>query len=96
MPSFFAHAKGAWRIPYDNYPALLHRDEQVLTASQARQSENNDDYGYIAETIGMEIRGALNDLAFYLNGNKVGDAMTKKIDKNIRARTYSAQRAMGG
>ena len=96
MPSFFAHAKGAWRIPYDNYPALLHRNEQVLTASQARQSESNDDYGYIAETIGMEIRGALNDLAFYLNGNKVGDAMTKKIDKNIRARTYSAQRAMGG
>lgn len=90
------HSKGLWTVPYDNYPALLHRNEKVLTASQARQGENNDDYGYIAETIGMEIRNALNDLAFYLNGNKVGDAMTKKIDKNIRARTYSAQRAMGG
>ena len=90
------HAKGLWSVPYDNYPALLHRNEKVLTASQARQGVGSEDYGDIAETIGMEIRNALNDLAFYLNGNKVGDAMTKKIDKNIRARTYSVQRAMGG
>lgn len=88
-------AKGVWRVPYD-MTARIHKDEKILSPSQARQSESNDDYGYIAETIGMEIRGALNDLAFYLNGNKVGDAMTKKIDKNIRARTYSAQRSMGG
>ena len=24
------------RVPYDNFPALLHEGEQVLTASQAR------------------------------------------------------------
>lgn len=93
--AWHSFAKGVWRVPYD-MTARIHKDEKILSPSQARQSESNDDYGYIAETIGMEIRGALNDLAFYLNGNKVGDAMTKKIDKNIRARTYSAQRAMGG
>ena len=35
----FGNAKGAWEIPYDNYPALLHRGERVLTASQARQGD---------------------------------------------------------
>lgn len=30
-------AKGAWDIPYDDFPALLHKNEMVLTASQARQ-----------------------------------------------------------
>lgn len=31
------HAYGLERVPYDNYPALLHEGERVLTASQARQ-----------------------------------------------------------
>lgn len=33
------HAKGLWDVPYDNYPAVLHRNERVLTASQARQGD---------------------------------------------------------
>lgn len=31
----FPHADGLARVPIDNYPALLHRDEAVLTAPQA-------------------------------------------------------------
>lgn len=31
-----SNAKGLWSVPYDDYSALLHRDEMVLTASQAR------------------------------------------------------------
>jgi TP901 family phage tail tape measure protein len=34
------HAKGLHDVPYDNYPALLHRHEQVLTASQARKRDS--------------------------------------------------------
>ena len=96
MPSFMAHAKGAWRIPYDNYPALLHRDEQVLTASQARQSDSANDYEYIAGMIGTEIRSAFDRLGVYLYGDKVGDMTSRRVDKNIRARSYAVQRAMGG
>lgn len=33
------YATGLDRVPYDNFPALLHRDEQVLTASEARSRE---------------------------------------------------------
>ena len=32
-----SHAAGLRRVPYDDYTALLHRDERVLTAAEARQ-----------------------------------------------------------
>ena len=31
-----SHAYGLERVPYDNYPALLHEGERVLTAAEAR------------------------------------------------------------
>lgn len=34
-----SHAFGLGRVPYDDYPALLHRDERVLTASEARAQD---------------------------------------------------------
>lgn len=34
-----SHASGLKRVPYDNYVALLHKDERVLTASEARQTD---------------------------------------------------------
>lgn len=33
------HAAGLGRVPYDNYAALLHEGERVLTASQAREQD---------------------------------------------------------
>lgn len=35
------HASGLTRVPYDNYPALLHEGERVLTAQQVRQGERS-------------------------------------------------------
>ena len=35
----FGHAYGERRVPYDNYPALLHEGERVLTASEARMMD---------------------------------------------------------
>ena len=34
-----AHAWGLGYVPYDNFPALLHQGERVLTASQARAAD---------------------------------------------------------
>jgi len=33
------HATGLDRVPFDNYRAVLHKDERVLTASQARSAD---------------------------------------------------------
>lgn len=39
------HATGLHRVPYDNYPALLHEGERVLTAQEARN------YGHAAALV---------------------------------------------
>lgn len=36
------NAKGLWEVPYDDYLTRLHRDEMVLTASQARDYKERD------------------------------------------------------
>lgn len=36
-----SHAYGLKRVPYDNYPALLHEGERVLTASEARSQSRS-------------------------------------------------------
>ncbi len=36
-----SHAFGLYRVPYDNYPAILHEDERVLTAREARERDSS-------------------------------------------------------
>jgi hypothetical protein len=55
----FGNAKGNWSVPYDNFPALLHRGERVLTKSQARQSDSVGGSGAIVNAI----QGLRNDMA---------------------------------
>lgn len=38
-PTEAGFAYGLDRVPYDNYPALLHEGERVLTASEARAQD---------------------------------------------------------
>lgn len=54
-------AKGDWNVPYDNYSALLHRGEMVLTASQARRYRDGDTGGS-SEIVGA-IQSLKNDMA---------------------------------
>lgn len=49
-----SHAFGLDRVPYDEYPALLHQGERVLTASEARAQ---DDAGAAAVPIQIPITG---------------------------------------
>jgi hypothetical protein len=37
-----SHASGLERVPYDNYAAILHEGERVLTANEARQADQSD------------------------------------------------------
>ncbi len=46
-PSASGYAVGLNYVPYDNFPALLHQGERVLTASQARQMDQGGGSGGI-------------------------------------------------
>lgn len=58
----YTHATGANYIPYDNYPALLHRGERVLTATEARKGTGSDiDYTRLEDKIVEAIRVGMAD-----------------------------------
>ena len=38
------HANGIWNVPFDNYPAMLHKGERVVTAREANRSYNSNLY----------------------------------------------------
>ena len=86
-PRGIKKAKGDWNIPYDNYPAILHRDEMVLTASQARQYREGQNSGIDAATLASAMRSAVLDLTMEFNGREVGrmfgDSTTARVNRNI-------------
>lgn len=51
--SWFGFAYGKDRVPYDNYPAVLHQGEKVLTRNQA------DQYERMVSTRGVQLNDAL-------------------------------------
>jgi len=94
----FSNAKGNWRVPYDNYPALLHRDEMVLSKSQARKFRDggSGSGGISADALAQAVEAAMSRVYVMMSGEKVGDLTTRRIKRNLNASSYSRMRALGG
>lgn len=85
---FIPHAKGAASIPYDNYPALLHRGEMVLTASQARKYKDGQggfSLASITSAVAEAVRAGLEQAQFDFELD--GDVLTRGV---IRRQTNDA------
>lgn len=93
---FFHNAKGNWSVPYDNYPALLHRDEMVLNKSQARRYRDGEQAAGNGTDMVKALADALSKVLILMDGDKVGDLTTKRVKNNINANSYSRIRAYGG
>ena len=94
----YPKAKGDWSVPYDNYPALLHRGETVLTASQARRYRDGESGGTDSALI-VELIGEVRELRrrnIYMDGDKVADLTTERTKNNMNAQNRSRTRALGG
>ena len=94
------HAKGAWDIPYDNYPALLHRGERVLTATQARMDRMTDGGNVDPRALASALRSAVMDLTLSMDhetvGRVMGDATSRRVSGNIAQMSRRAQYGYGG
>lgn len=87
------NAKGMWSVPYDGYRTELHRNERVLSASQARKMDNggSSDYSSMASTIANAVKEAIEnaDIRSYINERDVTDNVNRANMRQIKARRFA-------
>ena len=93
-------AKGAWDIPYDDFPALLHRNEMVLNATQARQyREGGAGAGLTATDVLSIFKTALSNLTLELDDRELARAVVRYggngMGNYLSARNKKAQAGYG-
>ena len=66
-------------MPYDNYAALLHEGERVLTASQAREA----DRGGSASSITVNVSG--NTFGAGMDEAAVAEAIAQAVARKLQA-----------
>lgn len=90
-----SHAKGAWDIPYDNYPAMLHRGEMVLTSSQARRYRDGEGGGMNLSALTSAVVNAVREgmagavVRSYLNGKDVTDDVARRMGNAMKSQRYA-------
>lgn len=86
-----SRAIGDAYIPYDNFPALLHRGEQVVTATDARRNNNSVDIGALENRIEAAIRRGMDGATVrsYLNGKDITDEVNRNTAKQVKARRFA-------
>lgn len=88
------HAKGLWTVPYDGYRASLHRNERVLTASQARHMDDggsNVDVGSMASVIADAVKSAIENATIrsYINGRDITDEVNRTNMRALKAGRFA-------
>lgn len=90
----YGHAKGLSYVPYDNYRALLHRGEEVLTAAQAekRRSGESMDLSGMYEVVAAAVRAGVSSIAVNLDGRRVGEIISRhqaaQTENELMSRGY--------
>ena len=92
LNSLFGHAKGLNYVPFDGYPALLHRGEQVLTASQARRRNNGQiDMSALFSGLIGAVREGMNgaQLNSYMDSTKVTSKTNDVTGRKLISRRFA-------
>lgn len=94
MPSGGEYAVGLDRVPYDNYPALLHKGEMVLTAAEASAFRFG---GTGSSGGGFDVNGlasAIAGMAVQMDGKTVGRLVERSVSQEQGVR-YNRQARKG-
>lgn len=70
---FTGHASGLSYVPYDNYPALLHRGERVLTRKEAARYKSTERRAPVQQTIVFNINAA------HMTPGQIVDAVAEEL-----------------
>lgn len=90
-------ATGITRVPYDNFPALLHRDEAVLTRTQAADwragRSGNVDVSAIASAVYSAVVAGMSGVSVNMDSQRVGDMVTGRVSQNIAMAAWEGRYA---
>ena len=90
-------ATGMTRVPYDNFPALLHRDEAVLTRTQAADwragRSGNVDVSAIASAVYSAVVAGMSGVSVNMDSQRVGDMVTGRVSQNIAMAAWEGRYA---
>lgn len=86
-------AVGIDYVPADDYPALLHEGEAVLTKAEATawrrgESGGSGDLSWLPGAISASVREAIRGMAVNMNGERVGDIVTDTVSQNLAQRAW--------
>lgn len=81
-------ATGLDYVPYNDYAARLHEGEAVLTKAEAARWRSGEaaqgvDTAALAMAVGEAVSAALDGAAVEMNGERVGELLTRKVSRNI-------------
>lgn len=90
----WGYAKGLNSVPYDGFRAVLHRGEQVLTASQARRNRNGGggvDISALASAVVGAVREGMSGATVdsYLDGRSVTGGVSRRTMNQLKARRFA-------
>ena len=93
MTNFTPHASGLDYVPYNGYPAILHKGERIMTRWE------NEAYmggGYSIDDLTNAVTYALGSVGIYMGSDQVGNLTTNRVSNNIAKRSNARLRSMGG
>ena len=82
-------ATGLDYVPYDTFSARLHKGETVLPRFEAEayrqgKSDNNAvDWTRLMQAVSEAVREGLSGMSIDMNGERVGDVVTRRVAQNI-------------
>lgn len=85
------HAMGLPRVPFDGYPAVLHRGEAVLNRVEAedwRAAKRGENMGFDPAVVGDAVKAALAGVSISMDGRTVGALVTPYVSREQAAEAW--------
>lgn len=90
-----SNAVGLDYVPYDDYLTRLHEGEAVLTKSEATAWRRGEGQGVdmrgLADEIKSAVREGLAGMSVNMDGQSVGNVVTKQVSRNIARQTHAGR-----
>lgn len=81
------YATGLKRVPWDNFPARLHKGEEVLTRTEAEQRRHGGtqtvDAAAIGQAVASAVAQALSGMGVIMDGQQVGRLTAQTVGREL-------------